>query len=78
MPRPVLGEREKRISQQTRDQLNQLTKLTDRPTIQQLHMPKGEGKGVREADSGGRLPGSQPSLCPPGNSPELRFPYLNT
>lgn len=78
MPMPVLGERENRISQQTRVQLNQFTKLTDGRTIQQLHMPKGEGKGVREAGSGGRLPGSHPSLCPPGNSPGLQFPYLNT
>lgn len=60
MPVPVPGEIENRISQQTRVQLNQFTKFTDRPTIQQFHMAKEEGKGVQGTGSGGRLPRSHP------------------
>lgn len=76
---PVLGGTENRISQHTRVQLNQFTKLTYRPTIQQCHMPKMGGRGA----PGGRqlvpTPGCAFLLCHQSHSnfPGLRCPYLN-
>lgn len=73
--------KQNRISQQTRVQLNQFTKLTYGPAIQQqLHMPKREGRGV----PGGRqlvaTPGYAHLRGHPGrfNFPEPHWPYLNT
>lgn len=71
--------KQNRISQQTRVQLNQFTKLTYGPVIQQqLHMPKREGRGV----PGGRQLVATPRcallLGQPGrfNCPEPHWPYL--
>lgn len=59
---PVLGGTENRISQHTRVQLNQFTKLTYRPTTQQCHMPKW-GAGVHRVSDSWSPPQAVPSCC---------------
>lgn len=84
VPVPVLGGIENRISQLTRVQLNQYTKLTYRLTIQQLHRPK-EGKGIQGQGAGSEGPqvptlGCALLLRHQGhfNFHDLQFPYLNS
>lgn len=68
------------ISQQTRVQLSQFTKLTYRPTVQQqLHFPKREGRGVPRGRQLVPTPGCA-LLCHQGhlNFPEPQCPCRNT
>lgn len=67
----------KYISRQSRVQLKQFTKLTNRRTTQQFHRLEAGSKGVPGAGAGGSLSRFHPQPAPSCNSPEPQLPYLN-